>query len=66
MAPERTLSETSPLLVDSNGTASTGAIKRRDEESGDPSQPVDEQAKEPFPDAQKQLKYIVPAISLGV
>lgn len=65
MAPERTLSETSPLLADSNGTASTGAIERRDEES-DPSQAVDEQAKEPFPDAQKQLKYIVPAISLGV
>lgn len=67
MAPERIPTETSPLLADSNGTASTGAIvDRRDEESDDPRQAEAEQIKEPFPDAQKQLKYIVPAISIGV
>lgn len=67
MAPERDPSETSPLLANSNGVTTTGAIPDcRDEESGDPRQTGDEQVKQPFPDAQKQLKYIVPAISIGV
>jgi hypothetical protein len=67
MASERSHDETSPLLRNSNGTASTGAIPRCDEEQpADIVQPTDEQTKEPFPDALKQLKYIVPAISLGV
>lgn len=55
------------MLSANSGTAPTGAIiDRRDEESGDTRQSAEEQAKEPFPDAQKQLKYIVPAISIGV
>lgn len=67
MAPERTHDEFSPLLGDSNGTASTGAIPNRDEEQPrDSVQSTEDQAKEPFPDARKQLKYIVPAISIGV
>lgn len=59
MPPDQEPNETSPLLG-AQGDAhppSTGAI---------PSQIDEEQAKEPFPDARKQLKYIVPAISLGV
>lgn len=61
MAPERDPTETSPLLASNSGVSSTGAIvDRRDEESGD------EQVKQPFRDAQKQLKYIVPAVSIGV
>ncbi|KAJ5634325.1 hypothetical protein N7528_002167 [Penicillium herquei] len=66
MAPERTLSETSPLLGNGNGTASTGAIDIPHEESAEVRNGVDEQSKEPFKDAQKQLKYIIPAISLGI
>ncbi|CAI7590704.1 unnamed protein product [Penicillium pancosmium] len=62
-------SETSPLLQ-SNGPASTGAIPTRgahaDTESGDQPIASEELAKEPFPDAQKQLKYIIPAISIGI
>jgi len=63
MAP----SETSPLLPN-NGTVSTGAIPTRDAESnsGHGRTCQDEQAKESSSDAQKQLKYIVPAISIGV
>jgi hypothetical protein len=64
MAPETSPSETSPLLGSSNGTVSNGTIPENNVESG--VQMQDEQVKEPFPDAQKQLKYIVPAISLGV
>ncbi|KAJ5808797.1 hypothetical protein N7474_010066 [Penicillium riverlandense] len=59
MSPDREPNETCPLLG-AQGDAhppSTGAI---------PSQSDEEQAKEPFPDARKQLKYIVPAISLGI
>jgi hypothetical protein len=62
-------SETSPLLQ-SNGPASTGAIPTRDvdadAESGDHPIASGELTKAPFPDAQKQLKYIIPAISIGV
>lgn len=58
-------SETSPLLQ-SNGTASTGAIPTHDAESGGSQNVPEDQIKEPFPDAQKQLKYIVPAISIGI
>lgn len=64
MAPETSPSETSPLLGSSNGTVSNGTIPENNVESG--VQMQDEQVKEPFPDAQKQLRYIVPAISLGV
>lgn len=67
MAPGRTHDETSPLLGDSNGTASNGAITHRDEEQpADIVQSTDEQAKDPFPEAGKQLRYILPAISIGV
>ncbi|KAJ5579663.1 uncharacterized protein N7459_005648 [Penicillium hispanicum] len=65
MAPERTETETSPLLGQSNGTTSTGAITNNGD-SGEHRQPDEEQAKDPYPDAQKQLKYIVPAISIGI
>jgi hypothetical protein len=65
MASKQTPTETSPLLGERNGTASTEAIANHDAESGEPRQ-VEEQGKEPFPDARKQLKYIVPAISIGV
>ncbi|CAI7614451.1 hypothetical protein N7533_013369 [Penicillium manginii] len=62
-------SETSPLLQ-SNGPASTGAIPTRDvdadAESGDHPIASGELTKAPFPDAQKQLKYIIPAISIGI
>ncbi|GLI77298.1 hypothetical protein PoHVEF18_005587 [Penicillium ochrochloron] len=62
----RTPSETSPLLGETNGTVSTGAIVSHDAESGEPRPSVEDQGKEPFPDAKKQLKWIVPAISIGI
>lgn len=67
MVSKRAPTETSPLLGEHNGTAwaSTEAIANHDAESGE-SRQVEEQGKEPFPDARKQLKYIVPAISIGV
>lgn len=66
MALEHPPTESSPLLGPGNGHVSTGAIDIPHEESGQMGQPVDDQAKEPFPDAQKQLKFIIPAISVGV
>ncbi|KAJ5671507.1 hypothetical protein N7507_000634 [Penicillium longicatenatum] len=66
MASERVLSETSPLLVPGNGTATTGAIDIPQEEWAEPRNCDEDQAKEPFPDAQVQLKYFIPAISLGI
>lgn len=67
MAPEASPTENSPLLgwASSNGAVSNGTISNHHVESGDPVQPEDS-GKEPFHDAQKQLKYVVPAISLGV
>lgn len=67
MAPETSPTENSPLLgsVSANGAVSNGTIPDHHVESGDPVR-TEERGKEPFPDAQKQLKYIVPAISLGV
>lgn len=67
MAPETSPTENSPLLgsASTNGAVSNGAISNRHEESGDPAQ-TEDSGKEPFHDAQKQLKYVVPAISLGV
>lgn len=65
MASKQTPTETSPLLGEHNGTASIEAIANHNAESGE-SRQVEEQGKEPFPDARKQLKYIVPAISIGV
>jgi hypothetical protein len=53
-------------LVETNGTVPTGAIVSHDAESGEPRPSVEDQGKEPFPDAKKQLKWIVPAISIGV
>lgn len=66
MSPERIPSETSPLLVPGNGTVTTGAIDIPREEWAEPRDGDEDQAKEPFPDAQAQLKWIIPAISLGV
>lgn len=67
MAPETSPTENSPLLasVSANGAGSNGTIPVHHVESGVPVQP-EERGKESSPDAQKQLKYIVPAISLGV
>ncbi|KAJ5959926.1 uncharacterized protein N7479_007076 [Penicillium vulpinum] len=67
MAPETSPTENSPLLgsVSANGAVSNGTIPDHNVESGDPVQ-TEERGKEPSPDAQKQLKYIVPAISLGI
>jgi hypothetical protein len=67
MAPETSPTETSPLLGSAsvNGAVSNGTVSEHHVESGDPAE-IEEQAKQPFPDAKKQLKYIVPAISLGV
>jgi MFS family permease len=53
-------------LGESNGTVSNGAIVGHDAESGEPRPSVEDQGKEPFPDAKKQLKWIVPAISIGI
>ena len=68
MAPKWTPTETSPLLGEShgNGTACNRVVVDHDAESGEPRQSVEEQGKEPFLDAKNQLKYIVPAISIGV
>lgn len=66
MAPERTASETSPLLGHTNGTASTGAIDIPHEESAEQRQNDDGEAKETVREAQNRLKYIIPAVSLGV
>lgn len=65
MAPKQIPTETSPLLGKHNATASAETIANHDAESGE-SRQVEEQGKKPCPDARKQLKYIVPAISIGV
>lgn len=67
MAPETSPTENSPLLgsVSVNGAVSNGTIPDHHVESGDTVQ-AEERRKESSNDAQKQLKYIVPAISLGV
>lgn len=65
MPPERTPSETSPLLGPTTSNPSLGAIPGR-QDSEETVVPTEDQGKEPFPDAQKQLKYIIPAISIGV
>ncbi|KAJ5954609.1 hypothetical protein N7501_008888 [Penicillium viridicatum] len=67
MAPETSPTENSPLLGSAftNGAVSNGTISNHHVESGEPVQ-TEDSGKEPFHDAQKQLKYIVPAISLGI
>ncbi|CAG8898069.1 unnamed protein product [Penicillium egyptiacum] len=67
MASETSPTENSPLLgsVSANSALSDGTIPSHHVESGDPVQ-TEDRGKESFPDAQKQLKYIVPAISLGI
>ncbi|KAG0158998.1 hypothetical protein PDIDSM_6518 [Penicillium digitatum] len=67
MAPETSPTENSPLLgsASANGIVSNGTIADHHVELGDPVQ-TEERGKEPFYDAQKQLKYIVPAVSLGI
>lgn len=64
MAPERTLSETSPLLGARDGNPSLGAIADQGE-TAETGLPTEDQAKQSSQDA-PQLKYIVPAISIGV
>lgn len=66
MAAEQTPTESSPLLGATNGNVSTGAIDIPREESGHIERSQGDQGKDPFPDAHKQLKLIIPAISLGV
>ncbi|CAG8034425.1 unnamed protein product [Penicillium olsonii] len=61
MAVESSPSETSPLLASGNGAPSNGTIPDN-VESGHP----EEDRKAPPPATQTQLKYIIPAISLGV
>lgn len=65
MPPDRKPSETSPLLGPTTGNPSFGAIAGQ-EESGEAALPTEDQAKEPSPNVQKQLRYIIPAISIGV
>ena len=65
MASNQSFTENSPLLGENNTIVPTGAIVQRDAETGEPSDP-EQSGKQPFPDAKKQLKYIVPAISIGV
>ncbi|KAJ5895020.1 hypothetical protein N7495_006711 [Penicillium taxi] len=59
MVSEYIPSETSPLLAPSNGAD----IHHESEESGES---VEDQIKAPFPDARKQLKFILPAVSIGI
>ncbi|KAF3387477.1 Vacuolar membrane amino acid uptake transporter fnx2 [Penicillium rolfsii] len=66
MAPTRTPTETSALLGETNRTISTGAIISHDAESGELGPSAEDQGKEPLSDAKKQLKWIVPAISIGI
>ncbi|KAJ5928260.1 Major facilitator superfamily domain general substrate transporter [Penicillium verhagenii] len=66
MALERNPSETSPLLVPGSRDATTGAIDIPHEERAELSEEDDDLAKEPFQDANNQLKYLVPAVSLGI
>ncbi|KAJ5492551.1 hypothetical protein N7539_001297 [Penicillium diatomitis] len=67
MALNQAITENSPLLGETIESipASTGAIAQPDAESGEPRN-SEQQAKNPFPDARKQLRYVLPAISLGV
>lgn len=67
MAPETSPTENSPLLgsASTNGAVSNDTISNHHVESGDPVH-TEDSGKEPLYDAQKQLKYIVPAISLGI
>ncbi|KAJ5340629.1 hypothetical protein N7541_009753 [Penicillium brevicompactum] len=57
-----TASETSPLLASTNGTPSNGTIPDHHVESGVP----EENPKAPLPGTSTQVKYIFPAISVGV
>lgn len=68
MSPERIPSETSPLLNPQSNVSTTGAIPnigRQDVESGETLPPQEDQAKDAS-EAGKGLRYIIPAISLGV
>ncbi|KAF7714829.1 MFS-type transporter [Penicillium ucsense] len=67
MALNQAITENSPLLGETIESipASTGAIAQPDAESREPRN-SEQQAKQPFPDASKQLRYVLPAISLGV
>ncbi|KAJ5774202.1 hypothetical protein N7457_009098 [Penicillium paradoxum] len=67
MAPETPPTETSALLgsASTNSVVSNGTITDHNVESGVPVE-TEQQAKKSLSDAQKQLKYIVPAISLGI
>ncbi|KAJ5184001.1 hypothetical protein N7492_001617 [Penicillium capsulatum] len=65
MPPGRNASETSPLLGPTTVNPSLGAIPGH-EESGQTVLQTEDHGKQPFPDAQKQLKYIIPAISIGI
>ncbi|KAJ5095855.1 hypothetical protein NUU61_005211 [Penicillium alfredii] len=64
MAPENNPSETSPLLASHDAAAATGTIPSHYGEAGETQLP--EPTKESAPSFQKQLKFIIPAVSLGV
>ncbi|KAL7649591.1 hypothetical protein ACMYSQ_011430 [Aspergillus niger] len=69
MSPERIPSETSPLLGPQSNVSTTGAIPnigRQDVESGEQTVPPQEEQAKDASEAGKGLRYIIPAISLGV
>ncbi|KAI2830432.1 hypothetical protein CBS147320_5670 [Aspergillus niger] len=69
MSPERIPSETSPLLGPQSNVSTTGAIPnigRQDVESGERTVPPQEDQAKDASEAGKGLRYIIPAISLGV
>ncbi|RAH55451.1 MFS general substrate transporter [Aspergillus piperis CBS 112811] len=69
MSPERIPSETSPLLGPQSNVSTTGAIPnigRQDVESGEQTLPLQEDQAKDASEAGKGLRYIIPAISLGV
>ncbi|CAG8923540.1 unnamed protein product [Penicillium salamii] len=63
MAVESSPSETSPLLASGNGSPSNGTISDHHVESGCSEA---EDPKAPPPGTQTKLKYLIPAISVGV
>ncbi|KAL1990530.1 hypothetical protein VTN49DRAFT_6369 [Thermomyces lanuginosus] len=61
MASKAPVSETTPLLQDSNASSSAASV-----DDGSPAVPRSESPSQNAAGAQAQLKYIVPAISIGV
>lgn len=72
MSPERNQTETSPLLGShANGHTSTGVVSNgyvhpRDNDAAKQNHATEEEHQKQMAQARKALKYIVPAISIGV